>query len=181
MKMKILSLALLAVAVLLISGCGQTQTTPKMGTLVMQITDAPPEELSIEKAEVTISNVEVHLAAEGEDENATTEAGWSTVVSEPKTYDLIAIKDVNEVLGQKVLAAGRYTQVRLNVDKATVTINSTQYDLEVPSDKIKLVKGFTIEDNKTTTITLDFDAQESIKAIGNDKYILRPTVKIVQE
>ena len=125
------------------------------GTLLMQITDAPPE-LNITKALVTISVVEVHLAG----------TGWFTVVEEAKTFDLIAIED---------------TQIRLNINEALVTINGTEYDLTMPSKTIKLVKGFDIEPNEITTLTLDFDAQESIHSAGKDKYIMRPTIKVIQE
>jgi len=143
------------------------------GTLLMQITDAPPE-LNITKALVTISDVEVHLA--GADEG-----GWFTVVEEAKTFDLIAIEDVKEFLGTAELSAGKYTQIRLNINEALVTINGTEYDLTIPSKTIKLVKSFNIEPNGTTTLTLDFDAQESIHSAGKDKYIMRPTIKVIQE
>ena len=140
------------------------------GTLLMQITDAPPE-LNITKALVTISVVEVHLAG----------TGWFTVVEEAKTFDLIAIEDVKEFLGTAELSAGKYTQIRLNINEALVTINGTEYDLTIPSKTIKLVKGFDIEPNEITTLTLDFDAQESIHSAGKDKYIMRPTIKVIQE
>ena len=160
------------------------------GTLVLKITDAPAE-LNISKAVVTISKVQVHMAGSGsnesgdnqtaENESASAESGWFTVVEGPVEYDLVAIKDVKEVLGSKELEAGRYTQVRLSVDSALVTIDGKESNLEIPSSSVKLIRGFTIEANKTTTLTLDFDAQESIKLTGSDKYIMRPTIKIIQE
>ena len=57
----------------------------------------------------------------------------------------------------------------------------TDYDLDVPSDKLKLTKGFDIVEGETTTLTLDFDAKESIKESGKDGYKLNPTIKIIQE
>lgn len=148
-------------------------TETPTGTLLMQITDAPPE-LNITKALVNISDVEVHLA--GADEE-----GWFTVVEEAKIFDLIAIENVTEFLGTEELSVGKYTQIRLNINEALVTINGTEYDLTIPSKTIKLVKSFNIEPNETTTLTLDFDAQESIHSAGVDKYIMRPTIKVIQE
>lgn len=167
----------LVLTLIVITSCAPTSKT---GALVLQITDKPGE-LNIEKAEVTISNVEVHLAKADEEDNTTTEESWFAVVEEAQTFDLIAIKDVKEFLGSAVLDPGKYTQIRLNVDQALVTINGTEYDLETPSDKIKLIKPFTIVVNQTTTLTLDFDAQESIHSTGNDKYIMQPTIKVIQE
>jgi len=160
-------------AVVLASGCVQTQGT---GNLVLKITDQP--NLDIEKALVTISKVQVHAAGESN----TTEAGWITVVEEPNTFDLIEIMNVEAFLGSSELAVGRYTQIRLTVDSALVTINNTEHNLTIPSGTVKLVRSFEIEENETTTLILDFDAQQSIHSAGaSDKYIMRPTVTVTQE
>ena len=159
-----------------LSGCVQSGT----GTLVMQITDAPSD-LNIEKAIVTISDVEVHLAGENESADATNETGWFTVVKEERTFDLIKIKDVRELIGKSDLKAGKYTQVRLNINKALVTIDGTEYDLTIPSKTVKLVRPFNIVEKQTTTLTLDFIANESIKSAGKDKYVMNPTIKVIQE
>ena len=186
---KIILASLFLLTIVFIAGCGPTTGT---GQLVLQITDQPSQ-LNIEKALITISEVQVHLAGEdeevmeesGNETNETmmeeSQAGWFTVVEEEQTFDLIQIKDVTEFLGTADLQTGKYTQIRLNVDKALVTIDGIEYDLTTPSSKIKLTKSFTIEDNQTITLTLDFDAQESIHSAGKDKYILRPTIKVIQE
>ena len=137
----------------------------------MQITVAPTV-LNIEKAFVTISNVEVHLAG--------AEAVWFTVVEKAATFDLIAIENIEEFLGTAELSAGKYTQIRLNIDNASVIINGTEYNLTIPSKTVKLVKAFNIEENETITLTLEFDAQESIRSAGKGKYIMRPTIKVIQ-
>ncbi len=160
---------LLAVLVLgiLVSGCVAPTGT---GKLVLQITDKPA--LNIEKAEVTISKVQVHVAEAGN------ESGWFTVVEEAKKFDLVAIKDVKAYLGEKELAAGIYTQIRLDVDSAKVTIDGEEHDLTIPSKTVKLVRSFEIKENETTTLTLDFDAEESVHQAG-DRYIMRPTIKVI--
>ena len=63
--------------------------------------------------------------------------------------------------------------MNLEVDGAPAT-------LKVPSNKIKLIKPFTINSGDTTTITLDFDAEKSVHQAGS-KYILKPTIKVIQE
>ena len=147
------------------------------GTLILQITDAPGD-LNITKALVTISSIEVHLAAGG---NNNTTAEWKMIVEESQTFDLIGIRNVKELLGSKNLTAGIYTQIRLHIDEALVTINNTQYDLQIPSESIKLVKWFRINDGATTTLTLDFDVNESVHKTGGDKYIFQPTILVIQE
>jgi hypothetical protein len=152
-------------------GAGNADVFSGTGKLVVQITDQP--KLNIQKAVVTVSAVEVHVAGTGN------ESGWVTVVRRPKTFDLVAIKNVSEYLGENDLPAGRYTQIRLNVDQASVTIDGAAYNLTVPSDKIKLVGSFAIEGNKTTTLTLDFDAESSIHEEGKGNYSMKPAIRIL--
>ena len=146
------------------------------GTLVMQLTDAPG--LNITEALVDISQVAVHYG--GTDQNDTN-GTWITVVNETQTFDLIELQDATEVLGGVELTAGWYTQIRLYVDNALATIDGVQYDLKISSKNVKLITPFMVQDNETLTLTLDFDVQKSVHETGNGKYILRPTIKVIQE
>jgi hypothetical protein len=46
---------------------------------------------------------------------------------------------------------------------------------------IKLIKPIAVKANQMTTMTLDFDALESIKENGNHKYTFKPVIKVIQE
>ena len=173
MRKALLLLVVVSIVSITLSGCIQEGT----GTLVLQITDAPGD-LNITKALVTISLVEVHFAGVN-DTNISGE--WLTVVEDSQTFDLIAIQDVKEFFGSVELDAGWYTQIRLHVDKAAVTIDGIEYNLTIPSKKVKIIKPFSIEDSQTTTLTLDFDVQKSVHRTGSDKYIFNPTIKVIQE
>ena len=197
--MRIVSILAAILVLFLIIGCTPVE---EKGTLVMQITDAPAD-LNIEKALVTISEVQVHVAGEDNEEvedavepevpetseetetteevEEETKAGWFTVVAEEQTFDLMELVNVVDVLGQAELDTGKYAQVRLTLKEAKVTIDGEEHNLEVPSGKIKLVKGFDILAGETTTLTLDFDAQQSVIATGNGEYKLKPTIKILSE
>ena len=170
-------ISLAIIGMLLINGCQQTTGT---GVLNLQVTDAKPE-LNISEATVTVSNIQVHKALENSnDTNETSEDSWITVINETKTFDLVAIKGQKLSIGQETLDIGKYTQVRLSVIEAKITVNGTEYDMTVPSEKIKLIKGFTIEENQTVTLTLDFDLNESVHE-ANGSYIFNPVIKIIQE
>ncbi len=161
----------LAAVLVLVIGMSGCVTTTETGKLVLQITDRPG--LGIEKAEVTISEIQVHTAGAGN------ESGWTTVVEGSQTFNLVGIKDVKEYLGEKDLAAGIYTQIRLDVESAKVTINGTEHDLAIPSKTVKLVRSFEIKANETTTLTLDFDAEESVHETGDGRYTMRPAIKVL--
>jgi hypothetical protein len=120
-----------------------------------------------------------------EEKNGEGNAGWYTIINDSQIFDLIALQNVTDVLGEKTLAAGKYTQVRLTIEKAEITVNNSGklevHDLKIPSGNIKLTKGFWIVEDETTVLTLDFDIHESVHKTGSGKYMLKPTIKIIQE
>lgn len=175
-KMKqILLIGMLAIVVVtaVFSGCLQEGK----GTLVLQITDAAGE-LNISHANVTISQVQVHKSAAG---GNNTTAGWYTIVNESQTFDLIALINVTEFFGSATLDAGMYTQIRLMVDACLITVDGIEYECIVPSGSLKLIKPFVLRENETTTLTLDFDVQESVLETGNHTYKFQPVIKVIQE
>jgi len=171
-KIGILIACVLLVSSSFFSGCISTEK----GTLTLKITDAPGD-LNISKALVTISYVEVHIAAGGNNSSAE----WVNVINESQQFDLIQLVNVTDILGSTLLDVGIYTQIRLHIAEALVTIDGIQYDLEIPSQTVKLVCQFIIEPENTTTLILDFDIQESVHKTGSDKYILQPTIKVIED
>jgi hypothetical protein len=105
-------------------------------------------------------------------------AGWKVVTNASKTFDLIALRNVKELLGTTELEAGKYTQIRLYISSAKLQIGGVTQSLKIPSGAIKLIHPFTISANATTTLTIDFDAEESVHQAG-DKYLMKPTIKII--
>ena len=157
------------------SGCVQSGE----GTIVLKITDAP--DYNITEALVTMSEVRVHYAGANNTNDNDTFGEWITIVNNSQTFDLVALQDVTELFGTANISAGWYTQIRLFVESALVTIDGIQYNLTIPSNTVKLIKPFKIEDGQTTTLILDFDVQKSVHKTGNDKYIFNPTIKVTQE
>ena len=119
---------------------------------------------------------------DGDDDNST--AGWDIIVNVSQTFDLISLQNVTDLLGEKNLSTGKYTQIRLIITKAIITINNIGkievHDLKIPSNKVKLIKPFWIYENETTVLTLDFNVYESVHKTGKDKYIMKPTIKVIQ-
>ncbi len=174
MKKILLILAIVSVGLTgMLSGCIQEGR----GTLVLQITDAPGD-LNITEALVTMSEVRVHYAGINEND---TMGEWITIVNESQTFDLIELQNVTDLFGTANLSAGWYTQIRLFVEQALVTIDGVQYDLEISPQHVKLIKPWKILDGETLVLTLDFDVQKSVHETGNGKYIMNPTIKVIQE
>jgi hypothetical protein len=170
------------IAAILIAGC----VIPSFGggTLQLKITDQG----SISSLVLSISEVKVHTAStteteteqsDGQETNETGGSGWITVVGS-NTVDLIQVKGVNDLLGETSLAPGKYTQIRLSVSSATAVIDGVSHTLTISSKSIKFIHPFEIADNKTTSLIIDFNADNSIVQAG-DKYILKPVVRISKE
>ena len=142
---------------------------------------------------MTIARVEVHHDGNG---------SWQTVAEPNKTYNLLdLVNGVREDLGIASLDAGHYTQMRLIIGEtaeagginmfsvahpyANYVINLADevHELKVPSGTntgLKIVNGFNINENQTTELILDFDAMRSVvKAGKSGKYLLKPTVKVL--
>ena len=178
--MRTILTALLLLVVVAVTAC-QSENT---GTLEIRLTDAPTD-LNIEKVMITITDVSVHAAGSDKTTNTTNAtnitAGWKTIVSTPQTFDLMQLQNnVSAALGSEELVAGKYTQIRLAVSDASVTIDGEDYALTVPSDSIKLNHPFNVIAGETTTLTLDFDALQSIRETGKGSYKLQPTIKVIQ-
>ena len=152
-----------------------TTTSPgpaRPATLEIRATDAPPPE-GVSKILVTVSNIEVNVELED------TAGGWLTVVAEPKTFDLMEIMGVEELLGTADLMPGEYNQVRLNVEKVVVTLLGTDIEGRVPSGKLRIVGQFTAVAGETTILTLDFDAGKLVVITGNGQVIVKPTIRLL--
>lgn len=148
------------------------------GVLVIMLKDKPPE-LNISQALVTISSVSIHRTGLGNNKDNDSSAGWIILSNESQTFDLILLQNISEVLADVNISVGIYSQLRLYIKKAIINIDGINYDLKIPSKTIKIVSNFIIFDEEITTLTLDFDIFKSIHKTGNDKYILKPSIKLI--
>jgi hypothetical protein len=132
---------------------------------------------------------------------------WEVITRPGEIYNLLElVNGVTETIGVADLPAGTYHQMRLMIgtqsDNGAESVkgfnilgeehpyvnylidnDDKAQDLKVPSgvqSGIKLVREFEITANEVTELVLDFDAQRSIvKAGKKDKYILKPTIKVL--
>jgi hypothetical protein len=193
MKSTYLALVVVVLASVIMAGC----ITAPVGqsTLIMAVRDAPKttDIGTITYLGLNISEVSVHRASanqtapETDDEMTATEsddsgtAGWTVVVDHPQMVDLMRLTDVSEVIGQKTMEAGKYTQIRLKIASGTVTVNGTEHTLAVPSGVLKLNRGFVLTPNETLKLTLDFNVEKSIIRTGSDQYKLKPVIAVISE
>ena len=100
--------------------------------------------------------------------------------------DLLTLQNgVTDLLGQDPVEARTYQFIELLLDEdlsyVVETATGEQKPLKIPSEKIKIAGGpFEVLADGTTSVTVDFDAEKSLKKTGNGRFQLKPFVSIVQ-
>ncbi|MFC1627674.1 DUF4382 domain-containing protein [Gemmatimonadota bacterium] len=180
------SLGVLAVAITLSFSACSTEPSGT-GTLQLNLVDAPTPIEGIEAIDIVFSFISVHASADADSENV----GWIIVmddqtIEEERTFNLLEyVNGTSAILGEAELEEGHYTQLRIGIESASITINGTTSDLTIPSGTqsgLKLTGGFNIDPNVITAITLDFDAGESVRENppGSGRYKLQPTIRMIE-
>jgi hypothetical protein len=176
-------------------GGGGSGSSDGVGTLAVSLTDSS---CSTYKAiYVTIDEVQVNK----NDGSSNGNSGWETVATPMKTYNLYSlVNGVTEVLGEQDLTAGTYKQIRLIIGKLAesedningdphpaanyVLFNDDTYEsLKIPSGfntGVKLVHNFVVAEGSYVELVLDFEACNSVVETGSGKYLLKPTIKILE-
>jgi len=152
---------LLAVSSMALMACSDGGTSnAAMGTLTMRLADAPGEE--VESAVIWVSGVSVV----GED-------GIHVISSDTASYDLLDLQHgVTAYLGSAEIPTGTYSQMRLIVDSARVTLKapitftsgSSSALMKVPSGStsgLKVNLGNVSVVPGETVLLVDFDVSRS--------------------
>ncbi len=182
-----------------------TDTSPpsgqaaETGTVQMWVTDAPRTD-NISEIWVTVSDVKIHETAvgqvsdnesddeaEGEIDDSADTGGWISVnLTGANRFDLLALRGesggLEQILATANLVVGRYTQIRMTVEKVGVKINGVLEDADMPSGRLKFVHPFDVQADSTTKLLFDFDADKFVKVSGSPnkpKIMVSPVVKLI--
>jgi hypothetical protein len=158
------------------SGCGNDPTATGTARVQVLLTDAPSD--FIESAEIWVSRV--YLQGGGED-NAPRVYLYDDPEN-PKVFDLMELRDgiTGELTEEFEVAAGNYSQLRIIVDSARVTLidgltfngGSSTRKLTVPSGsqsgiKVQLAESLDLEDDEVVIVLVDFDVNQNFVIQGN--------------
>jgi len=170
------------------SPIGGSPTSPtNTGTLAVMLKDKPSDDARA--ALVTFSGVTAHRDG-GDSVSLPFADGKAT-----RTCDLKKLVGVEDFLGTGPLEPGHYTQLRLTVSRATLNFGNPSSGppcaativpppggnlvIDVSPETVILNGEFDVTANQTTTITLDFDAEQSILRTADGIYRMTPVVRIV--
>jgi hypothetical protein len=170
----------------LVAGCGGGGGGSAPGTLGVSLTDAPA--CGFDEVNVTVTKVRVNQSSSASE----SDGGWTDITLNPaRKINLLDLNNgVLEPLGETLLAAGHYSQLRLVLDRNTsnglsnsvVPTGGVETALVTPSavqSGIKLVNEFDVASGQRVDLVMDFDACKSIVKRANGDYALKPVIKVV--
>jgi hypothetical protein len=147
------------------------------GDIAIKMTDAPGDYLQVN---VDVSQIQIHY--DGGNNNV----GWIDLNTQSGIYDLLTLQNgITTMLATKPqVPAAKVSQIRLILGpNNTVMLNdSTVHALKVPSayqSGIKLNVHADVPENSMLTVTLDFDADQSVNMEGNGDYIMKPVINVL--
>ncbi|MDT8419011.1 MAG: DUF4382 domain-containing protein [Desulfuromonadales bacterium] len=197
MKFKLVKVSLwflVFLSVTLFAACG-SDGTPR-GTLQVALTDAVDPTLK----EVVISIREVRAVPNGREDSADEGLPLITTFEPALSVNVLDLAYQQEVLGEALVPAGTYNQVRLILDSnregeepvnyvtfeddTVVELAPDELALTTPSAQtsgLKILGKFTVQAGEMTAIVLDFDPSRAIHESSQDKWIVKPTgIRIVE-
>jgi hypothetical protein len=183
-------LAVTALALLQFQGCsGGGGSSASTGTLKLSITD----KMSDDFKKVVISIREIRIVPAGKENASDSDSGLPVVASfaTPKVIDIMQLQFVQQALGEVVLPAGNYSQIRLilepNPNGQQQPTNylvlesdstNTRIPLTTPSapqSGLKVLGPIEIKPGIINALMIDFDPNTAIVARGNGDYNFKPT------
>ena len=149
--------------IILISGC----STEKTGNFQLYMTDQPIPDL--EHVYITISAIKVQKD----------DGSIISVWEGEKTFDLLELRDIEELILDVELEAGTYTHIIIVIDSAAIVIDGRTFEIDIILNlEVKIPVVFTIMNDGTTEVVLDFEADQSISIGINDQYLLIPVISV---
>jgi hypothetical protein len=173
----------------LISCSDSESLGPGQGRISVRLTDAPLPLEEVESINVHIVRIEVKAdattEAEADDDVAAAESssnGWIVLATPNASFDLMDLRNgVSAFMGDAAVAAGSYRSMRLILDTqqssvtlkdGTVLSGSSSPSILFPSAgqtgiKILFNTPIEVDEDETTDVLVDFDAEASFVVRGN--------------
>jgi hypothetical protein len=176
----------LAAATMLLVACGGGDGA-STGTLNLSVTDAPVD--SADEVVVEFYGAELQPA----NGSRVTFDFTSRCALDPASCQ-INLLDLTGgastlILDTETVPSGQYNWMRLlvnaqpNVRDSYIVVGGQEFELRIPSGDesgLKLNQGFVVPAGGTADFTIDFDLRKSVHdPVGSSDYILRPTLRIV--
>lgn len=141
--------------------------------LTVMLTDAPIDE--VDEVNIYFTSVTAKPAGAPVEE--------LTLALPANPIDLLDLTDRTVSFATGAVEPGRFEFMHVNIDqeRSFIVEDGVQKPLQVPSEEIKVLGGFTVDEDRRTTVTLDFDAARSLIKRGNGEWLLRPVIVMADD
>ena len=160
-------------AILFFNACTKDVAEVHSTVFNLRMTDAPLD--NIDEVNIDLLRIIV-FTNEGKDSfELATNAG---------IYNLLDYQgDLDTLIGSTILQAETISQVRLVLgSENSIMVDSVLHDLKTPSAQqsgLKINVHANIADIDVYNLLIDFDAEKSVVEQGNEGYILKPIIKVM--
>lgn len=167
------ALAIGFVMALALSGCGGSGETSSgsgpYGGLSVYLTDAPTDEVS--SVNVAITGLKIKQSGSSVERS---------ILDQTKIIDLLTLQNARELLVTASVQAGSYQFIEINLDEnqshVILRSDGSRQPIKIPSEEIKVLGGFTVQEGTQTNLVLDFDADKSLVKLGDGSWLLKPVI-----
>ncbi len=161
--------ALMGVVVLVLPACDGSPTSPSGSpNLVVNLTDDHTDD--VDEVNIFFASVTAN-PTDGPPEIL-------ELALEQNPQDLLVLQDAVITLATSVVEPGEYASLMIKFDQeqSNVVEAGEERPLRIPSQEIKILGGFAVSEDGVTTVTLDFQAEESLVKLGNGDWLLTPVI-----
>jgi hypothetical protein len=140
------------------------------GSLVVQMTDAPAQFAAVN---VDIKDVKVQYD----------DGKWVSLKTKSGIYNLLDLRNnvVAGIADKKGMPSGEIKTLKLELgaDNSVKLISGTEISLKLPEGNAAVANlSATLHDEMTTTVLVDFDAEESVRIDPSGAFVLSPVLRI---
>ena len=173
MKNVKLFIMLLTFASLMMVGCKKEGKSGTTSNVKFNMTDAPA---NFDSLNIDVQSIQVH----------TTAGGWVTMASSLGTINILSyVNGSTALVAQGDISAGGIDQIRLVLgSNNSVVVGGHSYNLSA-SSSAALQSGLTINvsgmlnPGSNYVFTIDFDAAQSVTAMGSANFQLTPVLRLI--
>ena len=112
------------------------------------------------------------------------------MVATPVTVNLLelSVDDPAVFIDRANIPAGKYNWLEMIVDDSDASLayamtdsgEMLQVDVDVPSNRVRLINNFEVENNESVRFLFDWDVRKGlVHAVGRGLYILKPVIRVL--
>jgi len=163
--------------ILSITSCGKETSGSNKARMQVFLTDDPGD---YDAVFIDVQDVRINYSSD-------TANGWTSLGNVAKgSYDLLKlVNDDDTLLADAAINTGRVQQIRLVLGNNNyVIVDGVRHNLETPSAQqsgLKINIHQDVNEGVLYKVLLDFDVAKSVRKTGNNKYMLKPTIRAILE